>query len=393
MRLSINRTTLTVFLLMAAAAATHAPARVVAPAGGIVPLRPVPATRAASTQPVVADVASAQTVAAAPRAQSGPLRVAESTYDFGTIWDTQDVKHTFTMVNTGKEPVEIRNVRTTCGCTTTDKWDKTVAPGATWALPVTFSAAGRQGKNHKSVIVETGAPDQPRVVFNVTGEIKPLFAFEPGPHVSFGTLQEDSDETRSLTIINQGDEPVTLGEPEVNTDAVKVTLRAVKPGRQYELSVRTLPPITDSPRARIRVPTGLKTDPELIVYVYGYIRPRVAVLPATMLIPQPLERDFGRRLMIRVADGATVHVKDVKVSIDEVDARLETAKEGQLYYIWLKIPAGVQLPEGGATVTVTTDDEKVPQLKVPLRPFQSHSRTDVARPSRPTTQPARQAEE
>jgi hypothetical protein len=347
-----------------------------------------PATRpaASSSQPAGVQVVSTP-VGSAP-GQPDRIRVDEPEHDFGEIWDTAKVTHTFELVNTGDKPLDIFRVRTTCGCTTTDDWDQVVQPGATWKLPVTLVAANRRGKIRKTIMVDTSDPAQPQVAFNVEADIKPRFKYAPTQNVSFGRLEENSAVSRTLTITNQADQPVKLSNPTViNTDLLKVGLREIEPGHKYELHVETLPPLTTSIRGRIKIETDLEALPELVVYAYGYVRPRIALMPSTILVPQPLQSEFKRRLLVRAAEGTTVHVKEVEVTSPKIETKVETGKQGQLYYIWVTVPAGTTIPDTGDTLTITTDDEKVPTLTAPIRALKTRSGS-VNRPRRATTRPA-----
>ena len=46
------------------------------------------------------------------------IAVDEPIYEFGEVLEGQFVTHVFTLTNSGDEPLEISQVRVTCGCTT-----------------------------------------------------------------------------------------------------------------------------------------------------------------------------------------------------------------------------------------------------------------------------------
>lgn len=75
-----------------------------------------------------------------------------ATHDFGTIQEGEKVRTTFTITNTGDNPLIINNAKGSCGCTV-PKVDKNVpiAPGATTEIEVEFNSKGRPGKNSKNV--------------------------------------------------------------------------------------------------------------------------------------------------------------------------------------------------------------------------------------------------
>lgn len=92
-------------------------------------------------------------------AGNGPQAVFSKTqYDFGTFSEEKGkVTHVFEFTNTGKEPVILQDVKTSCGCTTPN-WTKTpVAPGKKGQVEVTYNAKGRPGQFTKTITVTSNA--------------------------------------------------------------------------------------------------------------------------------------------------------------------------------------------------------------------------------------------
>ena len=86
----------------------------------------------------IAVVLNAQPPAAAPEV----LLVKETAFDFGTIPQGKPVYHFFEVTNTGKDPMVISNVQTSCGCTTPEWSKEPIAPGGTAKVRVGYNAAG-----------------------------------------------------------------------------------------------------------------------------------------------------------------------------------------------------------------------------------------------------------
>ena len=70
------------------------------------------------------------------------LSVKETAFDFGTIPQGKPVYHFFEVTNTGKDPMVISNVQTSCGCTTPEWSKEPIAPGETAKVRVGYNAAG-----------------------------------------------------------------------------------------------------------------------------------------------------------------------------------------------------------------------------------------------------------
>ncbi len=76
-----------------------------------------------------------------------------SEFDFGTIEQGEQVTYTYKFKNTGKSPLIIQDVRTSCGCTVPSYSDKPVGPGSEGFLKIRFNSAGKHGNQYKLITV------------------------------------------------------------------------------------------------------------------------------------------------------------------------------------------------------------------------------------------------
>lgn len=95
----------------------------------------------------------------------------EKEYHFGTIQKGDSIDHAFTIANTGSDPLIIKMVKASCGCTTVDWTRQPILPGKSGIIQSRFHA-GDPGIVRKSVVAEINA-SEPYMVFYLTGEVKP----------------------------------------------------------------------------------------------------------------------------------------------------------------------------------------------------------------------------
>ena len=88
---------------------------------------------------IIAVAVNAQTTSTTPAPEVIALK--ETEFNFGTIPQGKPVYHFFEVTNTGKDPMVIVNVQTSCGCTTPDWSKEPIAPGATSKIRVGYNAA------------------------------------------------------------------------------------------------------------------------------------------------------------------------------------------------------------------------------------------------------------
>lgn len=86
---------------------------------------------------VNAQLVNGNTAVAAPEA----ISLKEALFNFGTIPQGKPVYHNFEVFNTGKTPMVISNVQTSCGCTTPEWTKEPIAPGGSKIIKVGYNAA------------------------------------------------------------------------------------------------------------------------------------------------------------------------------------------------------------------------------------------------------------
>ena len=99
------------------------------------------------------------------------IQLEENRYDFGEITEGGIVKHSFKFKNTGKMPLIITDVQTTCGCTV-PSWNKNaIQPNVMDEIKVEFNSAGKEGNMDKPItIIANTFPV--RTEFKLVGQVK-----------------------------------------------------------------------------------------------------------------------------------------------------------------------------------------------------------------------------
>jgi hypothetical protein len=103
-------------------------------------------------------------------ADTAVITFREYEHDFGKIAEGEKVACIFTFENTGKGPLVLSSVSTSCGCTVPKFDTKPIAPGGTGIVEVVFDATGRSGKQTKSITVSSNA-SKPIVLLRISGDV------------------------------------------------------------------------------------------------------------------------------------------------------------------------------------------------------------------------------
>ncbi len=93
-----------------------------------------------------------------------------TSHNFGKIYQNANGKYSFKFTNTGKEPLIIQGVRTSCGCTVASRPSAPILPGESSEITVKYDTR-RIGVFHKNITVTSNA-DNASVVLYIKGEVQ-----------------------------------------------------------------------------------------------------------------------------------------------------------------------------------------------------------------------------
>lgn len=106
----------------------------------------------------------------ASAAIAGVLKWDQTTLEIDAAKGQKKIEAEFSFINNSPAPVEIRNIQTSCGCTTADLPKKIYQPGERGNLKAVFSPDGRKGLQKKSIAVRFASdapPDLLMLVVNI----------------------------------------------------------------------------------------------------------------------------------------------------------------------------------------------------------------------------------
>ncbi|MFC2111041.1 DUF1573 domain-containing protein [Bacteroidota bacterium] len=99
---------------------------------------------------------SAQTGTEAANNNAPKIDFEKVVHDYGTLYQNGDGNCVFKFTNTGKEPLILTTVRSSCGCTV-PKWPKEpILPGQSGVIKVKYDTR-RLGVIHKQITVRSNA--------------------------------------------------------------------------------------------------------------------------------------------------------------------------------------------------------------------------------------------
>ncbi|MBI2419190.1 MAG: DUF1573 domain-containing protein [Ignavibacteriales bacterium] len=124
-----------------------------------------------SSSVILKGVVSEESFEKPMNAEVPKIEFPESQHDFGVIQEGKIVDYTFAFKNTGKKDLEIRDIRTSCGCTAALVSQKLLKPGEAGTLKIELDTSNRFGRMSRTISVTTNEIEAPVKVLTIYAEV------------------------------------------------------------------------------------------------------------------------------------------------------------------------------------------------------------------------------
>lgn len=199
------------------------------------------------------------------------LDVPGPTFDFGTVYQGEQVPHVFTFTNSGDSTLLIEQIRSSCGCTAALVSEKILPPGSGGEIQVSFDSTRFRGDVTKTVYVYSNDPVRPVLQLFVKGQVREAVVVEPA-QVYFGSVTAGRTAQSEVLLRNQGKTALTFGVPVTTAEELSVRIpgATLAPGEEMTLTLTLAPkpgPARFSGYVLLQVSGG--TSRELRIPVYA----------------------------------------------------------------------------------------------------------------------------
>lgn len=144
----------------------------------------------------------------------------------------------FNFTNTGSAPVTILELKPGCGCTSGKVDKKTYAPGEAGRIHLTFDLSKRLGAQRKGIAVLTDGSPKKGIPLYISTTIPKTYA----PSVRRLTWASGEERTpKSCILRSEHKNPFPLEKAVALREGIKVDLKPIRAGYEYELTVKPDP--------------------------------------------------------------------------------------------------------------------------------------------------------
>ena len=184
----------------------------------------------------------------------------EFSHDFGNVPKGQRPEHRFVIENKFKEDIKIRNVVSSCGCTSVSVSKKTLKTWEKAEVIAVFNSQAFNGFKQATVTVQFERPYIGEVQLTVRGNIVKTMGMSLSPkEILFGQVTESNLPERVVKLQTQGDPSFRVVDVKSTFPHIKVSLKeTARNAQQVSYEMRT--------QLKPSVPAG-ESDGELFLVV------------------------------------------------------------------------------------------------------------------------------
>src|SRR6266567_945678 len=236
-----------------------------------------------------------------------------------------------------------------------------------------------RGAVAKHLTVFSNDPDRPQVDLTITARVTPLVKIDPGTTALLSV--DDKAVTQEFTLERNGGRPMKIVQVIPNAPYLKAAAIPLPGEGRYKLTVTAT---TDTPMGRQMVPLVVRTDLQkggMLTFLLTVDRGIVIVPPSLFYGILPRELKVPAQATVTITRRSPdFHVKSLAVDDPKLETKLETVREGAEYRVTVTYTGGWETGLKRHTLTVTTDDPKQPEIKIPVQAVVQAQLASEARP-------------
>lgn len=328
----------------------------------------------------------------------------EKSHDFGVVKEEDGpIKYEFKFTNNGAEPVQILNVKASCGCTTPGWSREPITAGESGFIQAQYNPRNRPGKFNKSLTVTTNINETVRLY--ISGEVTPrLKTPEEEYPKAMGAIRMKSNSinvgkiyinrepiTRQYEVYNSSDKVIEIKEKITAPKYIDVTFDtyAIQPKQTVNLNLTYNAGLKDDlgfMNDQIEFYTNEENNNVKELNVYATIEEYFALLSAENLAKAPKLRlensvvDLGRikkgqeaKAMINITNSGLTELNIRKLSPNctclsgEVTKKI--IKPGETIQLDLVFKSEDRRGNQQKSMTIYSDDPKASAQRLTIKAY------------------------
>ncbi len=307
------------------------------------------------------------------------ISFSETVFDFGSVYQGEEVIHAFKFQNAGDATLNISRVQASCGCSRAEASLKEITPGQSGEIEVTFRTAGFKGRQSKNVYVYSNDPLNPTVKLYIKGEVKLEVEVKPRT-LMFGDVAKRARITKQIEISQKGEKELLINK--VTADKKYLQIDGIEKKEQngknvylvkvtLALDQSAFDSVVNSPASRrylsdvIEINTNLERQKKILIPTQARILPDITLSPERIIFKTaPGEKKISS--VIISSKGDDFEIQKVESTIKYLSAELFTLEKFKKYRIDFSLDKSAPPGSIRGNVIVFTTCPGETELRIPV---------------------------
>lgn len=318
-------------------------------------------------------------------------------HDFGVVEEGKVASFNFVFKNSGSQPITLKDVKASCGCTTPNWPKEAIQPGKSSQIEVQYNSQGRPGPFSKSITVTYDSVSAP-IVLMIKGNVKHVepkpimkdtlggLAFDQKEHM-LGTIKSDEKREIKLNVQNVSKSPIvflnksdkkaayqySFSVNQLKPDSFAVVTLSIDPSKWQETGWKNMESFADQPAFYVTEAGKEQKKPVLINGVFQKVLTQAEKDAAPKIVFDKVEFNGGNLIQgeklnyafkFKNAGKSTLVIESAKPSCG-CTASLPRDKEvapGMESQIEMSFDSAGRSGTQSKTITVTSNDPANPTV-------------------------------
>jgi thiol-disulfide isomerase/thioredoxin len=295
------------------------------------------------------------------------LAFASKRIDTGQHKPAQTVSQKITYRNEGGQPLTVQAISGSTGLTVKPGYTKTVAPGQSGQVEVSFETPGRAQSLSHTLTFASNDPRQGKHIVELTGLTRPWIDVEPIEGVDFGRKVPTFSMPRLATLVYNGTEPIKYLKTASTSKKFSGEVKLIQKGPNAMVIVKAHPPFDPGEnQALITITTDCKQQPEAVLPVRLFLPPRIEVTPPVVEVAR---QSRLQKIEVKIANNSTspMHILGVERSSNTILTQFFPEPDGMSYKLVMTFRKNFVCAPGGEKITIRTDDADYGEIVIPIK--------------------------
>ncbi len=262
--------------------------------------------------------------------------------DLGVVLPGSEIRAEFAISNEGDAPLEIGNIKTSCGCTSAQAIPERLPPGSSGIVQVVFRAPNRMDPVAHNIVVATNDPERKHVLFSFTAH--PVWPAIASPlAIDFGVVKVGERVSKELEVYSPRNTPFVVRNISSNVDGVSAEEVRRSPVR-YLWNVFFLPQAAGSVKGELLILTDIPGNYTMRIPLASTVTLEPTVSPEHLLLgSQQAGTEIAAAISVTDANDCafvSARIKSSEWSVVHFSVRTEQSGSKRVHVI-VRIPDAV----------------------------------------------------